>query len=165
MAIITCWSSDLKRLENFTSHNSLVAWVKHAEKRTFPRIEVFDFDSELKKHNTELMIILDEALLPKSTALVAYSVYARHKKTVLLHKLCVLEQYRRQGVASRILKMQIERVGCRGCESVQLWVDEKRMPAVGLYAGLGFKEVDRVEDYYAPGRTGIRMLLPLTSPT
>ncbi|MCJ1429185.1 hypothetical protein MMC29_007098 [Sticta canariensis] len=160
--MITCWTSDLQRLEPTTSTNTLVAWVKHAEKRIFPRIEALDFDSELQKHNTELMIVLDETLLPHSSALVAYSVYARHQKTVLLHKLCVLERYRRQGVARRILKMQIEKsVGCRGCDSVRLWVDEKRMPAVGLYAGLGFKEVDRVQDYYAPGRTGVRMLLPL----
>lgn len=135
--------------------------MKHAEKRTFPRTEVFDFDTELKKHNTELVIVLDEALLPNSTALIAYAVYARHKKTVLLHKVCVLEKYRRQGVATRILETQKERLGCRSCESIQLWVDEKRKPAISLYAGLGFMEVDRMEDYYAPGRTGIRMLLSL----
>lgn len=161
MAVITCWSSDLKRLNHPTSSKHLIDWVKHAEKKTFPRIEVFDFDIELKKNNTELMIILDEALLPESTALIAYSVYARHKQTVLLHKVCVLEKYRRHGVARRILEMQKERLRCRSCESIQLWVDEKRKPAVGLYAGLGFKEVDRIEDYYAPGRTGVRMLLSL----
>lgn len=161
MAMITCWSSDLKRLENLTSTKDLLTWVKHAEKRVFPRNEVFDFDAELKKHNTELMIILDEALLPNSAALIAYSVLAHHKRTVLLHKVCVLDNYRRQGVARRILELQKERLGCRNCESIQLWVDEKRKPAVCLYAGLGFKEVDRLEDYYAPGRTGIRMLLSL----
>lgn len=160
MAMVTCWSSDLKRLEG-TLNKNLVSWVKQAEKRTFPRIEVFDFDTELKKHNTELMIILDEALLPQSTALIAYSVYARHKKTVLLHKVCVLENHRRQGVARRMLEMQKERLRCQSCESIQLWVDGKREPAISLYAGLGFQEVGRLEDYYAPGRTGIRMLLSL----
>lgn len=163
MAMVTCWSSDLKRLEG-TLNQNLLCWVKQAEKRTFPRIEVFDFDTELKKRNTELMIILDEALPPKSTALIAYSVYARHKKTVLLHKVCVLENYRRQGVARRMLERQKERLRCQSCESIQLWVDEKREPAICLYAGLGFHEVGRLEDYYAPGRTGIRMLLSL-SPT
>ena len=161
MATITCWTSDLRRLKNLTSEKNLVTWVKHAEKKIFPRVEVFDFDTELKKHNTELMIILDEALLPSSTALIAYSVYVHHKRTVLLHKVCVLERYRRRGVARRILETQKDRLGCRNCDSVQLWVDEKREPAVCLYAGLGFKEVDRLEDYYAPGRTGIRMLLSL----
>lgn len=161
MAMITCWSSDLKRLENLTANKDLLTWVKRAEKRTFPRNEVFDFDAELKKHNTELMIILDEALLPDPTALIAYSVHARYKQTVLLHKVCVLEKYRRLGMARRILELQKERLGSRNCESIQLWVDEERKPAVCLYAGLGFKEVDRLEDYYALGRTGIRMLLSL----
>lgn len=160
MATVTCWSSDLKRSESPTSNENLVSWVKLAEKRAFPRHEAFAFDTELKKHNTELMIILDETLLPSSTALIAYSVYARHKRTVLLHKVCVLEKYRRQGVARRMLEIQKERLGCN-CDSIQLWVDEKRKPAICLYAGLGFKEVDRLEDYYAPGRTAIRMLLSL----
>ncbi len=161
MAKITCWSSDFQQLDKLALDEHILNWVMRAEKRTFPRNEVFDFDGELKKRNTELMIVLNEALLPESTALMAYLIYASHKNTALLHKVCVLKTYRRQGIATRMLQLQKERLGSRGCDIVKLWVDEKREPARCLYARIGFKEVDRLEDYYALGRTGVQMVLSL----
>lgn len=132
-----------------------------AEQKLFPRNEIFDFDSELKKHNTDLMIILDKTLLPNPTALIAYLVQASYKETALLHKVCVLEKHRRHGMARRMLQLQIGKIESRGCGIMKLWVDEKREPARSLYAEIGFTEVDRVKDYYAPGRTGIQLELSL----
>lgn len=137
----------------------IVAMVKHAEKRTFPRHEIFDFDTELRKRNTELIVILDENLFPK--AVVGYLVFTRIQRTALLHKICVIEDYRRQGIARKILKKQIEKLRSRNCEKILLWVDEMRRPARCLYTGLGFKDTDWLEDYYAPGRHGIQMTLQL----
>lgn len=161
MAKITLWSPDFEQLTNPVPHKLMLNWVIHAEKKNFPRNEVFDFDSEVKKHNTYLMIILDKTLLPNPVALIAYLVHASYKKTALLHKVCVLEKHRRHGVARRMLQLQIGKLGSRGYGVMKLWVDEEREPARSLYTDMGFKEVDRVEDYYAPGRAGIQMVLSL----
>ena len=161
MATITYWSSDLGQLIGLAPDKNLIAWVKQAERRTFPRNEALDFDMELKKQNTELMIILDEALLPNPTALMAYLVLTRHKKMALLQKLCVLEKHRRQGTARRMLEIQKERLKFQSCENVKLWVDDKNGAAKLLYTALGFKQIDRLENYYSPGRTGIQMIFSL----
>lgn len=161
MAKITCWSPDFKQLTNAVPQKLMLNWVMHAEKKLFPRNEIFDFDSELKKRNTDLMIILDETLLPNPVALIAYLVNGSYRKTALLHKVCVLEKHRRHGVARKMLQLQIKKLESRGYGVMKLWVDEKREPARSLYTEMGFKEVDRVEDYYAPGRTGIQMALSL----
>jgi ribosomal protein S18 acetylase RimI-like enzyme len=162
MAAITCWSFDLSRqLKSPPPTTDITAWVKQAEKRNFPRNEAFNFDMELKKRNMELIVILDEILLPDPKALVGYLVFARNHRTAMLHKICVLDEYRRQGIARKMLKRQIEKLRSQNCERVLLWVDEMRNPAKSLYIGLGFKDVDRVEDYYASGRAGIQMILSL----
>lgn len=163
MAKITYWSSNFEQLANPGLQKLILNWVMHAEKKLFPRNEIFDFDSELKKHNTDLMIILDETLLPNPIALIAYLVHASYKKTALLHKVCVLEKHRRHGMARRMLQLQIGKLEARGFGVIKLWVDEKREPARSLYTEMGFTEVGRVKDYYAPGRTGIQMDLSLPS--
>jgi ribosomal protein S18 acetylase RimI-like enzyme len=161
MAAVTCWTIDLSRQLNSASRTDVITWVKLAEKRTFPRNEAFSFDTELTKRNTELVVILDEKVIPQPKALIAYSVFTRIQRRGLLHKICVLEEHRRQGFARRMLKFKIEKLQSQNCEQIQLWVDEMRMPARVLYAGLGFNDVDRMEDYYTLGRTGIRMVLLL----
>lgn len=162
MAAIICLSLDLHTQVSPTPPKTeIIAWVKHAERRNFPRNEAFDFDMELKKRNVELTVILDERLFPNSKAVIAYLVFTRNQKIALLHKIWVMEEHRRQGIARRILSWQIEKLRSRNCERVLLWVDEMRTPARCLYAGLGFKSSDRLEHYYAPGRDGIRMTLQL----
>lgn len=164
MAAIVCLSLDLHTQVSPPLRAEIIAWVKKAEGRNFPRNEFFDFDTELKKRNAELTVILDENLFPGPKAVIAYLVFTRLQRTALLHKICVMEEHRRQGIARRILKMQIEKLRCRNCGRILLWVDETRVPARCLYAGLGFKKSDRLEDYYAPGRHGIQMNLQLAVP-
>ena len=162
MATITCWPMDLsKPIPIPASTTDLLRWLKHAEKQNFPRTEALDFDSELAKRNTKVILIIDEAALPAPQALIAYSVFSRNKRLMLLHKVCVLEAHRRKGIARGMLELQISRLRSQGCRSLQLWVDEKRVPARCLYASLGFRAVRSWEDYYAPGRTGILMVLSL----
>ncbi|OJD23180.1 hypothetical protein ACJ73_05469 [Blastomyces percursus] len=101
------------------------------------------------------------------TPIIAYALYVRQKSTALLHKVCVAEPFRGQGVGRQLLTYVIEQSLCpqrgagRGCLAVQLWVDEKRAAARALYTGCGFVEVEGVEDYYGPGRKGMRMVLEL----
>lgn len=160
MATITLYMLDLSPVPAVDKHNAL-AQVVRAEKKAFPKTEVFDFDRELRKRNTELICLLDFVNTNKAYTVAAYLVYVRIQRTTLLHKICVLEKHRRQGLARKLLRKLKDELKGRGCEEMQLWVDEARQPARSLYANTGFEEVDRVEDYYAPGRTGIKMVLKL----
>ena len=58
--------------------------------------------------------------------------------------------------------MLIERVcevARKGGKDVDLWVDEGRVAARECYRKIGFEEAGGVvEDYYGPGRNGMRMV-------
>lgn len=141
--------------------DDLIHQVQHVEKKTFARREVMDFSTELRKRNTDLVVVVDDAgaSTPAMPKLVAYMIFVHLKagKAVLLHKICVLEDYRRRGIAKIVLEIQAERLKKQGCSKIQLWVDEGNVPARRLYKVLGLEEVNRVNDYYAVGRTGIQM--------
>ena len=142
--------------------DELIHQVQHAEKKTFPRREAMDFSSELQKRNMDLVVIFDDtgAVALAKPKLVAYLVFVHLKagNAVLLHKVCVSEDYRGRGIAKTILETQADRLKRQGCDKIQLWVDEGNVPARRLYNGLGLEEVSRVKDYYAVGRAGIQML-------
>jgi len=142
-----------------TSRTDLLDQVKRAERKTFPRNEALDFEAELSKRNVQLTIIAENVSAPGPARLAAYLVLTRTRSTALLHKLCVLKQYRRRGIASQLLRLQFEQAKKSGRTRIQLWVDGERTAAQSLYSKVGFKEVERVNDYYAPGRTGIKMVL------
>lgn len=142
----------------------LLANVKHTEKKTFPRVEVFEFDTELKKRNTHLICAVEANQDQKRCASpVTYLVYARTGRTALLHKICVAEPHRGKGIGRQMMTWFLSELAKKGCEHVQLWVDEGREPARALYVSLGFRQVDYVVDYYSPGRAGLKMVLHIQS--
>ena len=145
------------------SRHAILPQVERAEKKNFARHEAFDFHLELKKRNVELVIILkDDGILPRETPMVAaYAVFVHSKlgNLVMLHKICVLQEFRRQGLAKNILATQARKYTSRGCCKIQLWVDEQNTPARSLYESAGFEETKKVENYYAPGRTALQMSL------
>ena len=160
MATFTFWSVDLTRRLDLpkSTVDNLVTQVKRAEKNTFTHNEVLDFDLELKKRNTNLAIVVDRPPAPAVAVVAAYLILARTRKAVLLHKVCVLEDYRRRGIAKALLKMHCDYSMGQGCQRIQLWVDEANTPARCLYSSVGFVEIDRMEDYYTLGRNGIKMV-------
>lgn len=147
------------------SKQAVLPQVERAERKNFPRHEAFDFPLELKKRNLDLVVLLkDDDILPRETPKVAaYAVFVHSKpgNFVMLHKICVLDDFRRQGIAKKILANQIQKYTSCGCSKIQLWVDEQNMPARSLYESAGFQETNRVGNYYAPGRTGLQMSLNL----
>ena len=136
--------------------------VGKTERKTFPHSEAMAFESELQKSNFELTLVVEET--PAQPRLVAYAGITRIKRTALLHKLCVVEELRNQGIATQLLRLQIKKLEIQGCDGVQLWVDEARKSAKHLYDIFEFNVVRTVEDYYGPGRCGLRMILRLNSP-
>ncbi|KAI4254056.1 MAG: hypothetical protein LQ352_003329 [Teloschistes flavicans] len=160
MAQWTLWCLGLQDLPK-PAPPAILDQIKHAERKNFPRKEAFDFDSELRKPNVELIVVFDTTDSDRGPLLAAYAVYARTSKVASLHKICVVEKYRRRGVATRLLVEQHRRLQLRGCNSIQLWVDEQRLPAKKLYQSNGFVEVGRAEHYYGPDRKALRMMLHL----
>ena len=141
--------------------DELIRQVQQAEKKAFAKREAMDFSTEVRKRNMDLVIIADGAgtSTPAVPRLVAYMVFVHLKagNAVFLHKICVLEDYRRRGIARMTLESQAERLKKQGSSKIQLWVDEGNLPARGLYKVLGFEEVSKINDYYNVGRTGIQM--------
>lgn len=141
--------------------------IERAEKKAFSRNETLNFGSGLKKRNTVLTVVFDDAtsVIRGGPIVAAYAVFVHPKpgNNVTLHKICVLEPYRRHGVAKQLLTKQILALKRHGCTRILLWVDDQNIPARNLYEKLGFAEVNQVENYYAPGRTGIHMALSLAS--
>lgn len=137
--------------------------ISRVEKKTFPTNEAFSFGPELwrKKPNTRVVYAASASVPGTRPGLIAYAVYARQKGAALLHKVCVVEVFRRQGAGQKLMDYIRLRLQKEGCQYIQLWVDKAREPARALYTRNGFKEREEIPDYYAPGRTGIRMVLEL----
>ena len=133
--------------------------VGKVERKTFPRSEAMAFEDELEKRNFELTLVVKEMQEQPVPRLVAYVGITRVKGKAFLHKVCVIEEFRCQGIATEILRQRIDILKCQGCDIVQLWVEEDRKPAKFLYNKLGFEVDQSVVDYYGPGRSGLRMVL------
>lgn len=130
--------------------------VARLEKKVFPTSEAFDYNVELRKKNTGVILAFKET---DSDNLVAYLVYQRMKRLVWLHKLCVVEQEREKGLGKNLVRFLACEMKKGGCQSIQLWLDDNRKPAKALYASCGFQQVDYRNNYYAPGRAGLKMEL------
>ncbi|KAI9928549.1 hypothetical protein ASPWEDRAFT_48822 [Aspergillus wentii DTO 134E9] len=153
--------SDIHSLGQKQAFETL-AQIARVEKKAFPANEAFSFGEELwrKKPNTRVLYATSPTA-PGGSSLIAYAVYVRQKGIALLHKICVAEAYRRQGVGQKLMDYIQHRLEKEGCQYIQLWVDKARDPARALYSRAGFEEREEIADYYAPGRTGIRMVLDL----
>lgn len=163
MATIRCTSLQTGKTVKMTRQD-ILHQIEQAEKKSFARHEVFDFPNELKKRNTELVVIMSGAHgADNRLTLAAYLVltFLKPGNTVTLQKICVCENFRRQGIARTLINAQVERLRRHGTVKVQLWVDGDNLPAMSLYDSIGFEEVTRVEDYYAVGRIGVQTSLSL----
>ncbi|KAF2625299.1 acyl-CoA N-acyltransferase [Macroventuria anomochaeta] len=131
----------------------LAAKVAKLEKKIFPSSEAFDYSIELKKKNIGLVLAAREG----SQELVGYLVFQRLKSQAWLHKLATIEQERGKGIARCLIHSLCQQMKKGGCRTIVLWVDEARNPARALYASCGFQQIERLPDYYGPGRTALKM--------
>lgn len=134
---------------------AILTTIATLEKKSFPATEVFDFTpGMLKKANTRILVVVSQSA-PLSA--IAYCVYVRWRRTMLLHKLCVSERFRGQGIGKLLMRNVLERAKEERCDVLELWVDQARMVARNLYARSGLQEQCVVNDYYGPNRNGIKM--------
>ncbi|KAK2760899.1 hypothetical protein FQN54_002140 [Arachnomyces sp. PD_36] len=141
----------------------LLCRIARIEKKTFPSSEAFDFNGDLwrKKPNTRVIYVSLTPSAESTSVLAAYAVYVRMKGVALLHKICVAAPFRSRGIGAQLIDYVLQRLRREGCQSIQLWVDKEREPARRLYLRCGFEEREQIDDYYGPGRTGIKMVLDL----
>lgn len=143
--------------------------IERIERKSFPKHESLAgfMRSESRMRGRTLFMAEMEAgavagyLLLQCGALVAHVL-----------KLAVAPEFRRQRVASRLLReaMDIVRQPKRSTRSAMyrpvrtmtLHVDPDRSGAVALYRGLGFVEQSRRKDYYTVGRDALLMECDLT---
>jgi ribosomal protein S18 acetylase RimI-like enzyme len=138
----------------------LLSAIKQVEKHTFPSNEAFDFDSEIKKRTTSLYCVYRQEK-DGCVELYSYAVYIRSKLVTRIHKVCVVERYRMQGIGKWLMGQLLRELVKASATNVDLWVDSSRIPARRLYMSCGFLEKETVRGYYSSNRDGIRMELEL----
>lgn len=136
---------------------SLAAKLAKLEKKLFPSSEAFDYGVELKKTNMGVLLAHREG----TQELVGYLVFQRQKSLAWLHKLAIIEQERRKGIARHLVGFLCQQMRTSGCRRIVLWVDEARNPARALYASCGFQQTDWLSEYYGPGRTALKLELDI----
>ena len=134
------------------SENGTLNAIQSLERRTFPSSECLSIVTETSKRNTQLLYE------QSSSEIVGYLIYINTSSGLRIHKVCVAEAFRRQGIASRMVR-QVCEIAQKTGKDVDLWVDEARVPARQCYAACGFTQAGEVVvDYYGPGRNGLRMI-------
>ena len=127
--------------------------IQALERRTFPSSESLQIAQETAKRTTHLLYA------QSSSTIIGYLIYINTASGLRIHKVCVSEAFRRQGVATMLVKRVCE-VARKTGKDIDLWVDEERVAARECYAKVGFERAGEiVRDYYGPGRNGIRMVL------
>lgn len=65
-----------------------------------------------------------------------------------LLKICILGDYRRQGIAEKLLSELLAKMREKGAAACYLEVRSRNLPAISLYKRLGFAEVGLRKNYY-----------------
>lgn len=141
--------------------DSLLISIKQVEKRSFPSNEALDLNTELLKRTTNLYCAFTQ--IGKKLELCGYVIYVRSKLATRIHKVCVVENKRGQGIGKWMLGLVMADLRKGGAGTVDLWVDKSRDIARRLYMTCGFEERETVGNYYSSGRDAIRMETKLTN--
>ena len=65
-----------------------------------------------------------------------------------IYRVAVAEEYRRRGIAYRLLDYAVKTSRGKGLESLFLEVRSQNVAAINLYRAYGFSEISRRKDYY-----------------
>lgn len=84
----------------------------------------------------------------QSCELIGYIIANAVCDEVTLEHIAVTLDYRRQGVAARLLRQLLSVCKQQGQRAVFLEVSERNLTAQALYVALGFSTVGRRENYY-----------------
>ncbi|EXJ62535.1 hypothetical protein A1O7_02973 [Cladophialophora yegresii CBS 114405] len=134
--------------------------LRTLERKSFAANDVFHFDDKVvKQRNMEILVGLNHH--STVSRVVAYAVSVTSNRRLLLHKICVSPERRRQRIGYLLMEILVGTAKRRSCRGIDLWVDEANHAAQGLYFEHGFSVQEIVQDYYSPGRNGVKMALDL----
>ena len=89
--------------------------------------------------------------------IVGYAGIASNGESADIHNVAVREIYRRQGIARRMIARLERWAKDQGAISALLEMRVGNEEALPLYRSLGYQEISRRENYYAPGIDAIVM--------
>ena len=92
-----------------------------------------------------------------SGRIVAYGGIAVSGESADIHNIAVVEEFRRQGIARRLIARLERWAKDQGVSEILLEMRVGNAEARPLYQSLGYREVRVRKDYYAPGMDAIVM--------
>lgn len=92
-----------------------------------------------------------------SGRIVGYGGIAVSGESADIHNIAVVEQFRRQGIARRLIARLERWAKDQGASEILLEMRVGNTEARPLYQSLGYREVRVRKDYYAPGMDAIVM--------
>ena len=96
-----------------------------------------------------------------SGELVGYCVASENGAFAHLISIGVLDQYRRRGVGTILLRALLERLNEQLVDEIWLEVNVGNDGAIKFYERFGFLRVMIIENYYSDGSHALRMRLPM----
>lgn len=135
-------------------------------------IEVFDLEKEIfGKHAWTLAQVKEELSGSRrlyvgaidGEKIVGYAGIAANGESADIHNVAVQSGYRRQGIARRLVARLERWAQDQGANSALLEMRVGNIEALPLYLSLGYQEISRRRDYYAPGIDAIVMKKDLLS--
>ena len=93
-----------------------------------------------------------------SGRIVGYAVACAEKRDADIASLAVDPDYRRRGVADRLLRHTLRALGAAGVRRVELMVRPENTAGAQLYRSLGFRRVRREPGYYEDGGDAFLMV-------
>jgi [ribosomal protein S18]-alanine N-acetyltransferase len=90
--------------------------------------------------------------------IAGYAVACAEKRNAEVASLAVHPDYRRQGVADRLMRHMLRKLRAAGVRRVELMVRTGNTAGAQLYRSLGFRRVRLVAAYYEDGGDGFLMV-------
>lgn len=87
-----------------------------------------------------------------------------YSRTVRIYSVCVRPEARGLGVGNRLLEQAFIRAEERAAVRLSLEVDARDKKTCSLYERHGFKLLEKLPNYYARGRHGLRLTAPVHAP-
>jgi ribosomal-protein-alanine N-acetyltransferase len=104
----------------------------------------------------------DSFLVAEATpeTIVGYCVASHEGGSAHLISIGVLREYRRRGIGRELIQALLGNLSSAVAE-LRLEVKQGNTEAIKLYQGLGFREVNCIENYYEDGSPALKMRLTL----
>lgn len=90
-------------------------------------------------------------------AVAGYIITCIEGRSAHVISIAVKPSHRRRGVGSRLLCTALRILASGRVDRVYLEVRVSNEPALNLYRRAGFREIERLKNYYSDGEDGIRM--------